>query len=66
MILRIFLLLHWVGIVLVSVGIYLWFFSEAKTGDVSQMLWTAATLGIGGLLMSPYPVVKAFEWMAKK
>ena len=66
MVLRIFLILHWIGIVLVAVGLYLWLFSEAKSGDVSQMVWTATTFGLGGLLMSPYPVVKAFEWMAKK
>jgi len=66
LLLRIFLILHWVGIALVGLGLYLWLFSEAKAGDVNQMVWTASAFGLGGLLMSPYPVVKAFQWMAKK
>ncbi len=66
MILRVFLILHWVGIGLVALGLYLWLFSAAKAGDVSQMVWTATAFGLGGLLMSPYPVVKAFQWMSRK
>lgn len=62
---RVFVILHWVGIALVAIGLYLWFFTEATTGNLNQMVWTATTLGLGGLLMSPYPVVKAFEWMAR-
>jgi uncharacterized membrane protein len=66
MVIRIFLILHWIGLVLVAVGCYLWFFADATSGNVTQMVWTATTLGLGGLLMSPYPVVKAFEWMSRK
>ncbi len=66
MVLRVFLILHWVGIGLVALGLYLWLFSAAKAGDVNQMVWTATAFGLGGLLMSPYPVVKAFQWMSSK
>ena len=66
MLLKILLILHWVGLALVGVGLYLWFFSGAKAGDVNQMVWTATALGLGGLLMSPWPVMKAFDWMSRK
>lgn len=62
---RIFLALHWLGLTFVLGGLYLWFFGDASEGNMNGMLWTATLLGIGGLLISPYPIVKAFQWMTR-
>lgn len=62
---RTFLVLHWIGVLLVLAGLYLWFFGDAQTGDLTGMLWTASLLGIGGMMVSPYPIIKAFQWMTK-
>ncbi|MGV6816833.1 MAG: hypothetical protein ACWA44_06135 [Thiotrichales bacterium] len=62
---RLFLALHWIGVLLVLGGLYLWLYGDARQGDMNGMLWTAVLLGTGGLLISPYPIVKAFQWMAK-
>ena len=60
---RLFLYLHLLGLCLVAVGAYLFLGSENSVLDVNGILAVAVCLGLGLLLVSPYPVVKAIGWM---
>ena len=63
--LKIFFYLHLVGLALIGVGLYLLLLGGGGQ-EVNGMLLIATTLGLGGLMISPYPVVKAIQWMHKK
>ena len=63
--LKIFFYLHLVGLALIGIGLYLLLFGGGGQ-EVNGMLLIATTLGLGGLMISPYPVVKAIRWMHKK
>jgi hypothetical protein len=63
--LKIFFYLHLVGLALIGIGLYLLLFGGGGQ-EVNGMLLIATTLGLGGLMISPYPVVKAIQWMHKK
>jgi len=60
--LKIFFYLHIVGLILIGIGLYLLLYGGAGQ-EINGMLLIAATLGLGGLMISPYPVVKAINWM---
>lgn len=61
-----FFYLHLVGLILIGIGLYL-LLSGTETGQgANGMLLIAVTLGMGGLMISPYPVVKAIHWMHSK
>lgn len=60
--LKIFFYLHIVGLILIGVGLYLLLYGGAGQ-EINGMFLIAATLGLGGLMISPYPVVKAIHWM---
>jgi hypothetical protein len=62
--LKIFFYLHLVGLALIGVGLYLLLLGGGGQ-EVNGMLLIATTLGLGGLMISPYPVVKAIQWMHK-
>jgi len=63
--LKIFFYLHLAGLALIGIGLYLLLYGGGGL-EVNGMLLIAATLGLGGLMISPYPVVKAIQWMHKK
>ena len=65
MLIKAFLIMHWLGLLLVGLGGY-WLFFTPQTDDVSRMVWIASALGLGGLMLSPYPVVKAIQWMTRE
>ena len=63
--LKIFFYLHLCGLVLIGLGLYLFLYGGGGQ-ELNGMLLIATTLGLGGLMISPYPVVKAIQWMHKK
>lgn len=63
--LKIFFYLHLAGLTLIGIGLYLLLLGDGGQ-EVNGMLLIATTLGLGGLMISPYPVVKAIQWMHKK
>lgn len=58
---RIFFYLHLAGLGLIGTGLYLLLFTT-YTSDVKGMLITSCALGLGAVMISPYPVVKFIEW----
>ena len=60
---RLFFYLHLVGLCLIAVGVYLLFGVENSTREVNDILLVSICIGLGLLLISPYPVVKAISWM---
>ena len=64
--LRAFFYLHLTGLGLIGIGLYLLFFGGETAQQANGMLLVAVTLGLGGLMISPYPVVKAVQWMHEK
>ena len=58
---RIFFYLHLLGLSLISVGIYLLQFTIYTT-DIKGMVITSCALGLGAVMISPYPVIKFIEW----
>jgi hypothetical protein len=64
--LKLFFYLHLVGLILIGTGLYLLLLGGEMAHEKNGMLLIAMTLGLGGLMISPYPVVKAIQWMHKK
>ncbi|OIQ47084.1 MAG: hypothetical protein BM565_08460 [Gammaproteobacteria bacterium MedPE] len=59
--LKVFFYLHLAGLALIGVGLYLLLLTE-QTQQVSGMVAVSSALGLGGVLISPYPVVKFITW----
>jgi len=59
---KLFLYLHIVGLLLLAGGVYLLIFPSGET-SVSTMTAISAAIGMGLLMISPYPVVKVIQWM---
>ena len=57
---KLFLYLHLGGLSLLGVGLFLFFGSEDSVNSIMQV---SICIGLGLLLISPYPVVKAIGWM---
>ena len=62
-VIRLFLYLHLLGLCLIAVGAYLLSGSGDSARAVNDILGVAVCTGLGLLLISPYPVVKAISWM---
>jgi hypothetical protein len=62
---KIFFYLHIIGLILIGIGLYFLLYGGAG-GEVNGMVLIAMTLGLGGLMISPYPMVKAIQWMHKE
>lgn len=59
--LRLFFYLHLVGLTLIGIGLYFLLFTEV-TQTVNGMIAASSALGIGGVMISPYPVIKFIQW----
>lgn len=58
-------LLHWLGLVMVLAGLGLLSLTEVS-GELAGMLVIAGLLGLGGVLMSPFPVVLFIQWARRQ
>jgi NADH:ubiquinone oxidoreductase subunit 4 (subunit M) len=62
---KIFFYCHLAGLFLLAAGIYLIFQSQDGIQEVNNLLIISLCIGLGLLLVSPYPVVKAVSWMKR-
>ncbi|MDO6617903.1 MULTISPECIES: hypothetical protein [unclassified Shewanella] len=62
---NIFKILHAVGLIFVAVGAGLYLFTEVAS-QVSGMLVVACLIGLGFVIMAPYPVALVFSWAQKQ
>ncbi|MDP2559678.1 hypothetical protein [Psychrobium sp. 1_MG-2023] len=62
---KFFLYLHLAGLCLIGVGLYMLLMTDASA-QVSGMVALSSALGLGGVMISPYPVIKAIEWMKRQ
>ena len=60
---QLFFYLHLVGLCLLAVGVYLFFGVDNSTRSVNDILLVSVCSGLGMLLISPYPVIKAISIM---
>ena len=60
--LKFFLYLHITGVVVLLLGLF-WMFGQGEAQGSGSMVGIASALGLGLLMISPYPVVKAIQWM---
>lgn len=63
---KIFFYLHVLGIVLLLGGVAAYFYPEGGVQTTGAMVGVASAIGLGLLMISPYPVVKAIQLMAKE
>lgn len=58
-------ILHWIGVLLLICGIGVYLFTTMSQ-EVSGMLLIASLIGVGLVLMSPYPVALFIQWAKKQ
>lgn len=58
-------ILHWIGVLLLICGIGVYLFTTMSL-EVSGMLLIASLIGVGLVLMSPYPVALFIQWAKKQ
>ena len=57
--------LHWLGVLMLVCGLGLYMFTQWSL-DISGMLVIASLIGLGLVLMSPYPVVLFIQWAKRQ
>jgi len=62
-VIRLFLYLHLLGLCLIAIGAYLFLGAGDSVRGVDDIMGVAVCTGLGLLLISPYPVVKAISLM---
>ena len=62
---KIFLYLHILGLGLIAAGLYLLLLTDASA-QISGMVALSSALGLGGVLVSPYPVIKMIQWAQRQ
>ncbi len=64
--LKLFLYLHVIGIVVLIGGVVAYLYPVSGLQTTGAMVAVASAIGLGLLMISPYPVVKAMQWMMKE
>lgn len=57
--------LHWLGVLMLVCGLGLYMLTQWSL-DISGMLVIASLIGLGLVLMSPYPVVLFIQWATRQ
>ncbi|GIU16655.1 hypothetical protein [Shewanella glacialipiscicola] len=57
--------LHWLGVLMLVCGLGLYMLTQWSL-DISGMLVIASLIGLGLVLMSPYPVVLFIQWAKRQ
>ena len=60
---KLFLYLHVFGIIILLGGVVAYLYPENGPQTTGAMVGVASAIGLGLLMISPYPVVKAMQWM---
>ena len=63
--LKFFFYLHFAGLLVLAAGV-VGYFSQSELQGATSMVGIASALGLGLMMISPYPVVKAVQWMMKQ
>ncbi|ABM26124.1 MULTISPECIES: hypothetical protein [Shewanella] len=53
--------LHWLGVLMLVCGVGVYMLTQWSL-DISGMLFISSLIGLGLVLMSPYPVVLFIQW----
>lgn len=61
--LRLFSVLHWLGLAMLAYGVYALWSTDAP--DTGAMTLYASLIGLGLLMMGPYPVILFIRWSQK-
>jgi len=59
--LKLFFYLHLIGLSLIGLGLY-WLLLSDMPSTVNGMVMLSSALGLGGVMVSPYPVIKFIAW----
>ena len=62
---RAFFYLHLAGMVILITGLIWYFAGDASGRSTGTMVAISSLLGLGLMMISPWPVVKAIQWMMK-
>ncbi|WP_192021500.1 hypothetical protein [Shewanella sp. WPAGA9] len=62
---KIFKVMHLVGLFMVGCGAYFYLLTD-MANEINGMLLVASLIGIGLLIMAPYPVALVFDWAQKQ
>ena len=54
-------LLHWIGMLMLLSGIGAYFFTD-MTLEISGMVMISSLIGLGAVMMSPFPIVMFIQW----
>lgn len=54
-------LLHWLGVMLLLGGVGGYLFTEVAL-EISGMVLVSSMIGLGAVLMSPFPIVLFVQW----
>jgi len=52
---------HWVGVLMLMIGLAIYAFTSL-TQEINGMLIVATLIGLGLVMMSPFPIVMFFQW----
>lgn len=62
---RAFFYLHLAGLFVLLAGVVWYFGGEASDRSTGTMVAISSLLGLGLMMISPWPVVKAIQWMMR-
>ncbi|MDO6460262.1 hypothetical protein Q4485_06105 [Granulosicoccaceae sp. 1_MG-2023] len=62
---RAFFYLHLAGLLVLLAGLVWYFGGDADGRTTGTMVAISSLLGLGLMMISPWPVVKAIQWMMK-
>ncbi|MCL1065944.1 hypothetical protein L2735_03865 [Shewanella olleyana] len=62
---KVFKVMHMLGLLFVGIGACLYLLTEVSN-EMSGMMLIASLIGVGFLIMAPYPVLLVFEWAQKQ
>ncbi|MCU7976036.1 hypothetical protein L5M43_12315 [Shewanella sp. SW36] len=57
--------LHWLGVLMLVCGLGFYMLTQWSL-EISGMLLTSSLIGLGLVLMSPYPVVLFIQWAKRQ
>jgi hypothetical protein len=57
--------MHVLGLLLIIGAAAMLINPSTEPQTVAAMVWVSSALGLGLLMISPYPVIKAIQWMQR-
>lgn len=63
--LKFFFYLHVLGLLMLATGLA-WYAMPQETSSSPSMVGVASLIGLGLMFISPYPVIRAMQWMMRQ